>query len=356
MRRVPGSLLALLALLAPPGCGEDGSGAGDSGATDADTDGDTDTDTDSDADTDTDSDADTDTDSDTETASETDTEDETDTGSAAECPEFEDGVDLGTVESISLNEISGVAASRNHAGVLWVNNDSGDTARLFAMTAAGAHLGIYNLTGASAYDWEDVAADDSYLYAADIGDNAEVRETIWIYRVAEPAVSADQEPVTVDLDGVDGFELAYPDGAHNAETLFVDPVSGDLYVVTKVTSGDSEIFRAAAPLSTSAVTSLELVASLPFGSADLPGGVQTTGGDASPGGDAVLIRTYGSAFFWWIPEDGDLWDAFDGAACPVPLASETQGEAIGFDLEGAGYFTVSEGVFQPIHYYAPASD
>jgi hypothetical protein len=34
-----------------------------------------------------------------------------------------------------------------------------------------------------------------------------------------------------------------------------------------------------------------------------------------------------------------------------PLAAETQGEAVGFTPSAQGYCTVSEGLFQPIHFF-----
>jgi len=77
--------------------------------------------------------------------------------------------------------------SRKNAGVLWIHNDSGDGPRLFAVDRSGMLLGTYTLQGASA-----------------------------------------------------------DDERHNAEALFVDPASGDLFIVTK--SGErSHLFRKRGP-------------------------------------------------------------------------------------------------------------
>ena len=90
---------------------------------------------------------------------------------------FAPGISTGTVQNSSINEASGIAASRANANVLWTHNDSGDSARVFAMTSAGTNLGTYSISGASAADWEDIAigpgplAGQQYLYIADIGDN-----------------------------------------------------------------------------------------------------------------------------------------------------------------------------------------
>jgi hypothetical protein len=106
----------------------------------------------------------------------------------------------GQVGSKALTETSGVAASRDNPGVLWAHNDSGDTARVFAMTTSGQHLGWFTLGGAAAIDWEDMPigpgpqAGRSYLYLADIGDNNHARPSIVVYRVPEPSVNVQQPP------------------------------------------------------------------------------------------------------------------------------------------------------------------
>jgi len=222
---------------------------------------------------------------------------------AAACPEFLSGQSLGTLELSSINEASGLAGSRANSGVLWMHNDSGDSARVFATELDGDHLGIYYLSGTGATDWEDMAigpgpvAGQSYLYLGDIGDNNAVRSSIQVYRVAEPAVSPGQTPVTTTLYGVETFTLEYPDGPRDAETLLVDPLNGDLYVISKRTSY-SRVYRAAYPQSTSGTITMEFKGELPWGWA--------TGGDVAPMGDEIIIRGYSNASLWRRPPGTDL--------------------------------------------------
>ncbi len=136
--------------------------------------------------------------------------------------------------------------------------------------------------------------------------------------------------------------LQYPDGPRDAETLFVDPATADLYIVSKRET-PSRLYRAAYPQSTSQTIVMEYRASLPWGWA--------TGGDISPNGGEILVRGYNNASLWRRPPGTDLWDAFAQTAFDVPLATEPQGEAIGFHGLGRGYYTVSEGSSQPIYYY-----
>ena len=91
---------------------------------------------------------------------------------------------------------------------------------------------------------------------------------------------------------------------------------------------------------------------LTFGAAPLPGNTTTTGGDISPAGDLIAIRTYSAAFAWRRVAGATIADALATPPCPIPLAKEGQGEALGFASDGGGYFTLSEGKFVPLSFYA----
>ena len=239
-----------------------------------------------------------------------------------DCPTFMDGVQVGTVESNLLVEISGVAASRKNADVLWVHNDSGDSARIYAMSIQGKHLGVYNLLGASATDWEDIAIGpgpvegQDYIYVGDTGDNGRQRSSVTVYRVAEPLVSATQDPVTVNLDNVDALPMRYPGSAvYDCETLLVDPLSGDIFLVTRDREGQgvARLFRNPAPHTPGIMVTLELVKTIPLPS-------QVTGGDVSLSGDAVLLRLYHQGYYWPRATGTNLWEAFSGIACLVSVS------------------------------------
>lgn len=265
------------------------------------------------------------------------------------CPKFKAGAWLGDLTEPALSEASGLAPSRRSPGVVWTHDDSGDPT-LYTSNLKGEPLGVYNLQGATLRDWEDMAlgpgpkSGTDYLYVGDIGDNDEKYAAVRIYRVPEPPVDVAATGVKASLGGVEVFELSYPGGtAHNAETLIVDPVLGDLYIVSKAADGHSRVFRAAAPLGSGVV---EEVIALDFG----PGGL-TTGGSASAAGDWVVVRTYFAARMWQRLPGMPLWQAFVGEFCSVPLAMEMQGEAIGFAGAGIDYFTTSEGESPPLYRY-----
>jgi hypothetical protein len=279
-------------------------------------------------------------------------------GGTAACPTYAQGVNGGTVKTGQLAEASGLVESRKTQNVLWIHNDSGDSARIFAVGKNGDDYGTYSFQGVSATDWEDIAigpgpvGGESYIYIADMGDNAMVRSNIKIYRVVEPVVNTSGNPQNVMLNGIESFTLEYADGPHNAETLLIDPKNGDVYIVTKAMDGKSQIFRAAAPLSNANTITMTEVGKLSFGVAPLLGTPLTTGGDISAQGDLIAIRTYTEAFVWRRANGMSIAEALAGEPCVIPIQGEPQGEALGFAVNGSGYFTISEGANQPIYFYA----
>ncbi len=259
----------------------------------------------------------------------------------------------GPVSDPAITEASGLAASVRNPGVLWVHNDSGDSARVFALGTDGATRATYTLTGASAVDWEDMAvgpgpvADTSYLYLADIGDNAAVRPEIVVYRVAEPSVTGN--PGAVALSGVATLHFVYPDSAHDSEALFVDPTNGEISLIEKkLTGGPVGIYRAPANLADGSTTTLTKVSTLTLG-AGFANAV--TAADSAPDGHAIAVRTYGSVLLWDRAAGKTPVQVLANGPCRGPVPPEIQGEAIAFDADTRGYVTVSEGANPTLHHY-----
>jgi hypothetical protein len=262
---------------------------------------------------------------------------------------FTDGVEVARLPAF-LDEISGLAQSRTNSGVFWVHNDSGDEPRVYAVSRSGALLGSYTLAGATAVDWEDMAmgpaADGrSYLYLADIGDNAGRRPSVRVYRVREPVVAADQSPVVETLSFVTAYDFVYDDGPRDAEGFMVDPLSSDFYIVSKREPEGNHLYRSVSP-GDSRMNTLERVGRFSVTS--------TTGADISPDGLQVLIRRYSSAIDASSPPAlaGSYWSRPDASVSlvallaqpgqTVRLVAEAQGEAIAFAADSRGFYTTSE--------------
>jgi len=258
------------------------------------------------------------------------------------CAAYSEPVAAGAIATGALDELSGLAGSRAHPGVIWAHNDSGDTPRIFAIGDTGASLGEVAIRNATAVDWEDLALgpcpSGSCLYIADFGDNGMARTNLAIYRIAEPNV--ENKPFATLSADAEKFPFAYPDGRWNAEALLVHPTTGEMVIVTK--GSMAGVYRFPAPLTPGALATLVRVGA----PAGLDGVV--TGGDVSPCGDRALLRTYSGLFEYVIAPGKTAADALTGAPKRVPVRSEPQGEAVTYRADGLGYLTASEGTSVPL--------
>jgi hypothetical protein len=274
-------------------------------------------------------------------------------------PAFSNAVNLGTVNINNLSQASGLAASRNNDAVIWTHNDAGDRPRLFALDTHGRHLGTYTLPNSSNVDYEDLAlgpgpvTNVQYLYVADIGDNDSSRSSIQIYQIPEPAVYLRQStnPVSRNFKGVRRINLVYTNGAHNAETFLLDPLTGDVFIGSKE-DNRCRLYRATqAQLNAGTNVNLALAQEISFDVA--------AGGAISPTGREIIVRNERFARMWLRATNQTVPQALAGPAYSVPVVgepTEPNGEAVGFDPIGRGYFTLSDSAStQPLYYFGRSS-
>jgi hypothetical protein len=262
----------------------------------------------------------------------------------------------GVLDDPRIHEASGLVASRRNRGVLWVHNDSGDTTRIFAIDTRARLVGTYYLPLTRARDWEDIALGPGpdpgrdYLYIGDIGDNQRRRRQIVVHRVPEPKVVRASMPIDTSLSAAETLVLLYPDGPHDSETLLVDPLTGDLFVVAKE-SGRQGVYRAPYPLRDGSTVALERVSELRLA---IPGAAsqRAVAGDIAPSGQWVLVKSY-DFVFRWPRRAADAWFSVEPQL--LPYVPEPQGEAIAWAADEMGYFTLSEvaGGAPAILYYYP---
>ena len=270
------------------------------------------------------------------------------------CPLFGAAVQTGTLQDPAITEASGIAASRTNPGMYWVHNDSGDSARVFATDLSGAAIGRFRLQGAQAKDWEDVAVGPgpepgtNYLYLGDIGGN-KGRSNLSIYRAVEPEVMLGARGIRgwVPAERID---VMYPDGlAWDAEALLVDPMTADIYVVTKGGEASSILYQlpAAQAVPGQRQTLLQVA------TFSLPAGFDrsVTGGDISPDGSLIMLRTYNRAYLWPRLTGESIPDAISAPPCSVQIQPESQGEAAAFQQNGQDLVLTTEGKFPEINTY-----
>ncbi|WP_246486683.1 esterase-like activity of phytase family protein [Kribbella qitaiheensis] len=185
---------------------------------------------------------------------------------------------LFTIRDARIDESSGLAKSQKYEDLWWTVNDSGDTARVFGINNTGKLKAVLSFK-APVKDVEAVAVDkDGTIYIADIGDNKADRDMIEVYTIPEPDKLADATSVKFHR-----FDFKYPDGAHDAETLLINPQSRQLFFVTKVAKGLGGIYAAPETASREGTNELTKIAEGPAG---------VTDGTFMPDGQVVVLRSY----------------------------------------------------------------
>ena len=239
----------------------------------------------------------------------------------------------GTVAAPELDEISGVVVGHRMDGVLWVEEDSGNDAAVYALEATGEVVAEVTVDGATNEDWEDLAWADGRLWVGDIGDNERERSDVQVYSFHEPE---DRGMTSVDATIV---RLRYEDGPHDAEAMFVDPRDDHLYIIVKQFSEpNSAVYtvslREAPP---GDVGVLRLVARVPLSF--------VTAADLGPAG--IVVRNYLSTLVFPWSEDRTVVSTLEGMSCPVSLGSS---EAIAQTRDGSALYSIAEGVGPSIRY------
>jgi hypothetical protein len=269
-------------------------------------------------------------------------------------PKSNEFSDKGEVlQTIPLNEVSGLAVSASNKSSLWAHNDSGNSNSLYLLDETTAALKTeFHLTEVLNEDWEDIAVapgpkkGTAYIYLGDIGDNNSTKTQHIIYRFPEPLYTQAYLGKSLDFKPqVEKIIFTYPDGAHNAETLMVDPTTLDIYVVTKY-GLNSILFVARYPQPVDEPFELTKVGTFPFREA--------TAGDISQDGNQVLIKTYDQIFYWRRKGKEPLWQLLASEPTLAPYNPiELKGEAIAWSAKG--YFTASEKsgyTSSPLYFYS----
>ncbi len=207
-------------------------------------------------------------------------------------------------------------------GLLVTTNDSGDRGRVFAVDpSTGRTVGVTQWA-AEPEDVEALApAGEGELWVGDIGDNGADRGHVTVARIPVGSGDRDVDPVT--------YDLVYPDGARDAESLLVDPRNGRLYVVSKGVLGGT-VFEAPARLSPDRPNRLTEV-----------GAALAVATDAAffPDGRHLIVRNYTMAAVYTWPE-----------LTPVGrfgLPAQRQGEGIAVAPDGT-ILASSEGLHAPV--------
>gem|GEM_PF-1417321 len=255
-------------------------------------------------------------------------------------------IDLGSLAGTEVRESSGLAASRRYPGLLWPHNDSGNPPMIYATDRLGRSIARVDVLGAPNIDWEDVACGPGHaIWIGDIGNNSLSRNDLAVYRIEEPALDPAASGQILSATAT-RFPFAYPDGSHNAETLLVDPMTGELFVATKATNGASGVYRFPMPLTPGIPTTLQRIATVTF-SSPVSLGRLATGGDISIDRSKLVIRSYLLAYEWPIAAGQSLAQALAEVSKTYTLLY-SQGEAICYGPQGLDLYFTAEAIPCPL--------
>jgi len=248
------------------------------------------------------------------------------------------GVESGQMDDKDVEEASGLAYSRNQAGILYTIVDKGGPAIVFALNEAGDKVADLNLDGIENTDFEDIATTvidgESFILVSDTGNNDHDRDPLNIFKFKEPETAED---MTVPQDSIEQFEVRYEGFSYDCEALAVDESTGDWFMFTKDRENSiSEVYRYPFPQSVdNNPFTLEHVATLPL--------FWITGADISPDGQTLVLTNKEEAYKYdKIAEQS--WTEFltshPEPSCLLKLEEEEQREAIA--ITENGIWTTSE--------------
>ncbi len=168
-----------------------------------------------------------------------------------------DSVPAGKTLHPIVNEISGIADSKVNPGYLWGQEDSGNPPQLYLISHDGTVSKKIYIKGVTNRDWEDMALSGGDIYIAETGDNGQVYADYSFYKFPEPLATTDT------VKNAEHIRFKYADGSHDAEAFLIDPVSKDIYIITK-RDNPSKVFKLTYPYSLTSMNTATEVATLPY--------------------------------------------------------------------------------------------
>ena len=298
-----------------------------------------------------------------ETAQETgtgETADSGDTGGAlpgwsSPCTTYADPYNTGVVADSALDELSGIAVSRRDPDILWVEEDHGGFAEIYALDTVGDTVVTVALDGATNADWEDIAVgpcgDESCVYIGEIGNNDLDRTDMGVYVLPEPDLSTAVDGLITSTDWT-YYSFDYPDVDENAEALAVT-ADGLPVVLTKHYEGEDStvyVFPSLDPLAPVTLTAVGTVVTGPDGTG---GAAALTAADLWIDDSRLIFRTYGAIYE--VDLSGGLAAITDAPSTLTPGAAELHGEAVAYDPWRGGFWQVAEGLNPMLWYTGCAS-
>jgi hypothetical protein len=250
---------------------------------------------------------------------------------------FLSGKRLSSLADKKLEEASGLGASQVNPGMLWTHNDSGNPAEVFLIDQELNIKLTLKLKGVENRDWEDICVGPgpeegkSYLYVGDIGDNFAQFQLKYIYRFPEPKVSEGTNEITIE--NFDTLIIQLPSEKKDTETLMINPITKDLYLVSK-REEPVHVYEIKFPYKPNETITARDIGTI--------AATKIVAGDFSANGKEILLKNYQNVFYWNNTAGKSVEEVFKTKPEIVEYTEEPQGEAITWSRDGSGFYTLSE--------------
>ena len=268
----------------------------------------------------------------------------------------------GVLLDVQMDEISGLAASSIHPDVLWMHDDGGNPARLFAVSPKGRRLATFSIEGVIKTDWEDMDAFEfngtRYLLIADTGDNGGLRRTLQLHVIEEPTSLANAR-----LKPAWSIAFRWPDGARDCEAVAVDAERGEILLISKKREPPELFVLPLQPPDRELLTATRVghLAGIPAPDpetlrrnpkrARLDG--QVTAASIAPDRRTLAVMTYRYLLLYPRAPQQDWAAAVAGAPRTSVLPWLPQAEALGWAADGRSLYATGEFIPAPLYRITP---
>ncbi len=272
-------------------------------------------------------------------------------------PSFSERVAI--LEDRRLKECSGLCLSGRDPSIFWTLNDSGGEPCIFAIDQSGKTRAKVRLRDAANFDWEDIASGKDEkgrpaLFIGDIGDNFLIRTSLQVYQIPEPEImSVGNSVAETETAAPVLWRANYPDGKHNAESLFVHPRTNQIHILTKSEDGKSALYAFPVKRQQNGSMTLEKIIDLTFPAMVRMGkrphdNCMTTSADFAPDGTRMVVSTYSSLYEWPQTDDRPLKETLRQPPIRIEPEVVSQLEGVCYGADSKTIWYISERLPTPL--------
>ncbi len=250
---------------------------------------------------------------------------------------------IAKIDDDRLKEVSGISESKIYENIIWLHNDSQDQPRIFAINQDGKVVVELTLKNAKNVDWEEIKVvknpqdSQSYIYIGDIGDNLEVRNDYKFYVVKEPNIDTSKVNQKIEISDYQVIAFEYSDKSHDCEAFFVE--NNDIHLLTKRDSL-AHYFSIKNPVpATKNIAEFQTKTKIGQYRTRIPTS-RIVAADLSNDKQHLLVKSYDTVYYY--KANNDWKNVLSAEPQFVNYIPEVQGEAICWNKDNSGYWTLSE--------------